>query len=472
MFTLVQGPSGATAEQTLGVMKQIETHFLETEGENVASIFTVVGFSFAGSGQNVGIAFVRMKDWSERPRPDQSVQAVAGRGFGALSRIQEALVFPIVPPAVIELGNVSGFDFFLQARGGQTHEELLEARDQLLGMAGQSAMIASVRPNGLADAAQYSLDIDWRKAGAMGVTAADVNELLAVAWAGRYVNDFLDRGRIKKVYVQGEADARRNPDDIERWRVRNATGGLAPFSNFAEGSWRFGPQGLYRYNGVPAMQVQGQPAPGVTTGEGMAEVERLAAQLPPGFDLSWTGLSLEERESGGQAPLLYAISLAVVFLALAALYESWAIPAAVMLAMPLGVIGALGAALWFGFANDVFFQVALLTVVGLTGKNAILIVEFARARQEEGEELYAAVKEAARQRLRPIVMTSMAFCLGVTPLAISSGAGAAGRNAIGSGVLGGTISATVLGVLLVPLFYVLIRRLAPHPPRDEGAAAP
>jgi HAE1 family hydrophobic/amphiphilic exporter-1/multidrug efflux pump len=472
MFTLVQGPSGATAEQTLGVMKQIETHFLETEGENVASIFTVVGFSFAGSGQNVGIAFVRMKDWSERPRPDQSVQAVAGRGFGALSRIQEALVFPIVPPAVIELGNVSGFDFFLQARGGQTHEELLEARDQLLGMAGQSAMIASVRPNGLADAAQYSLDIDWRKAGAMGVTAADVNELLAVAWAGRYVNDFLDRGRIKKVYVQGEADARRNPDDIERWRVRNATGGLAPFSNFAEGSWRFGPQGLYRYNGVPAMQVQGQPAPGVTTGEGMAEVERLAAQLPPGFDLSWTGLSLEERESGGQAPLLYAISLAVVFLALAALYESWAIPAAVMLAMPLGVIGALGAALWFGFANDVFFQVALLTVVGLTGKNAILIVEFARARQEEGEELYAAVKEAARQRLRPIVMTSMAFCLGVTPLAISSGAGAAGRNAIGSGVLGGTISATVLGVLLVPLFYVLIRRLAPHRPRDEGAAAP
>jgi HAE1 family hydrophobic/amphiphilic exporter-1/multidrug efflux pump len=299
-----------------------------------------------------------------------------------------------------------------------------------------------------------------------------VNELLAVAWAGRYVNDFLDRGRIKKVYVQGEADARRNPDDIERWRVRNATGGLAPFSNFAEGSWRFGPQGLYRYNGVPAMQVQGQPAPGVTTGEGMAEVERLAAQLPPGFDLSWTGLSLEERESGGQAPLLYAISLAVVFLALAALYESWAIPAAVMLAMPLGVIGALGAALWFGFANDVFFQVALLTVVGLTGKNAILIVEFARARQEEGEELYAAVKEAARQRLRPIVMTSMAFCLGVTPLAISSGAGAAGRNAIGSGVLGGTISATVLGVLLVPLFYVLIRRLAPHRPRDEGAAAP
>jgi HAE1 family hydrophobic/amphiphilic exporter-1/multidrug efflux pump len=462
MFTLVQGPSGATAEQTLGVMKQIETHFLEDEKENVASIFTVVGFSFAGSGQNVGIAFVRMKDWSERPRPDQSVQAVAGRAFGALSRIQEALVFPIVPPAVIELGNVSGFDFYLQARGGQTHEELLNARNQLMGAAGQSPMIASVRPNGLSDAAQYSLDIDWRKAGAMGVTAADVNQLLAVAWAGRYVNDFLDRGRIKKVYVQGEADARRNPEDIERWRVRNATGGLVPFSNFAEGSWLFGPQGLYRYNGVPAMQVQGQPVQGVTTGEGMAEMERLAGELPPGFDLSWTGLSLEERQTGGQAPLLYALSLAVVFLSLAALYESWAIPAAVMLAMPLGVFGALAAALWGGFANDVFFQVALLTVVGLTGKNAILIVEFARARQEQGEDLYEAVKEAARQRLRPIVMTSMAFSLGVTPLALSSGAGAAGRNAIGSGVLGGTIAATVFGVLLVPLFYVLIRRIAPQ----------
>ena len=461
LFTLVQAPSGATAGRTLDVMKRIETHFLEGEAENVASIFTVVGFSFAGSGQNVGIGFVRLKDWSERPGPQQSVQAIAGRGFGALSQIRDALVFPIVPPAVIELGNVSGFDFFLQARGGQGHEEILAARNQLLGMAGESPLIASIRPNGLEDAAQYALDIDWRKAGAMGVTAADVNDLLAVAWAGRYVNDFLDRGRIKRVYVQGEADARRNPEDIERWRVRNATGGLVPFSNFASGSWRFGAQGLYRYNGVPAMQLQGQPAPGVTTGEAMAEVQRLAAQLPPGFDIAWTGLSLEERETGGQAPLLYALSLAVVFLSLAALYESWAIPAAVMLAMPIGVLGALTAALLGGFANDVFFQVGLLTTIGLTGKNAILIVEFARSRQEAGEELYHAVREAARQRFRPILMTSIAFSLGVTPLVLSSGAGAAGRNAIGSGVLGGTIAATVLGVLLVPLFYVLIRRLAP-----------
>ncbi|MFW5833318.1 MAG: efflux RND transporter permease subunit [Pseudomonadota bacterium] len=472
MFTLVQGPSGATAERTLGVMERIEDHFLDAETETVNSLFTVVGFSFAGSGQNVGLGFVQLRDWSERTEANESAQAVAGRAFGALSGIKDALVFPIVPPAVIELGNVSGFDFFPQARGGQSHEELLAARNQLMGMATQSHLIGSIRPNGLQDAAQYRLEIDWRKAGAMGVTARDVSDLLAVAWAGRYVNDFLDRGRIKKVYVQGDADARRNPEDIERWRVRNASGGLVPFSNFAEGAWRFGPQGLYRYNGVPAMQLQGGPAPGVTTGEAMAEMERLAAQLPPGFDLAWTGLSLEERETGGQAPLLYALSLAVVFLSLAALYESWAIPAAVMLAMPIGVFGALLAALLGGFANDVFFQVAILTTIGLTGKNAILIVEFARVRQEAGEDLYTAVREAARQRLRPIVMTSMAFSLGVLPLVLSSGAGAAGRNAIGSGVLGGTITATLLGVLLVPLFYVLIRRLAPLRSKPAAATAP
>ena len=462
MFTLVQAPSGATAERTREVMEKIETHFLEGEKENVASIFTVVGFSFAGSGQNVGIGFVRLKDWEERPRPDQSVQAIARRGFGALSAIRDAMVFPIVPPAVIELGNVSGFDFYLQARAGQTQEQLLEARNQLMGMASQNPLIGSIRPNGLENAAQYELDIDWRKAGAMGVTARDVSDLLAVAWAGRYVNDFLDRGRIKKVYVQGEADARRNPGDIERWRVRNASGGLVPFSNFAEGDWEAGPQGLYRYNGVPAMQLQGAPAEGVTTGEAMAEMERLASQLPPGFDLVWTGLSLEEQETSGQAPLLYALSLAVVFLSLAALYESWAIPGAVMLAMPIGVLGALVAALIGGFANDVFFQVGILTTIGLTGKNAILIVEFARIRQEEyGDDLLTAVREAARERFRPILMTSMAFSLGVVPLVISSGAGAAGRNAIGAGVLGGTIAGTFLGILFVPLFYVIVRRIWP-----------
>ncbi|TCP62337.1 HAE1 family hydrophobic/amphiphilic exporter-1/multidrug efflux pump [Rhodovulum bhavnagarense] len=458
LFTLIQAPTGATAERTLGVVQQVENHFLENE-PNVKSMLGVVGFSFAGQGQNMGIAFVQLKDWDERAEPGQDVQAVAGRAFGAFSQIEDAMVFPIVPPSVISLGNVSGFDFYLQARAGQNHEDLLAARNQLLGMAAQSPLIASIRPNGLEDAAQFNLDLDWRAAGAMGLSATDIGQLLSIAWAGRYVNDFVDRGRIKRVYVQGEAEARATPEDIELWRVRNASGGMVPFSNFASASWQFGPQGLTRYNGVPAMQLQGSPAAGVSTGEAMAEIERLAGQLPPGFDVSWTGLSLEERDSGNQAPLLYALSLAAVFLCLAALYESWAIPFAVMLAMPIGVLGALLGA-WLGqFENGVFFQVAILTVIGLTGKNAILIVEFARDRQEAGDSLYDAVRTAARQRFRPIIMTSMAFSLGVLPLVLSSGAGAGGRTAIGSGVLGGTLAATILGVLFVPLFYVAIRRI-------------
>ncbi|MCO5133178.1 MAG: efflux RND transporter permease subunit [Phyllobacteriaceae bacterium] len=457
LFTLIQAPTGATAERTQRVVEKIEKHFQEGEAANVDSMFGVVGFSFAGQGQNMGIAFVRLKDWDERPSAAQSVQAVAGRGFAALSQIRDALVFPIVPPSVIELGNVSGFDFYLQARGGQSHEELLNARNALLGMAAQSPLIGSARPSGLEDAAQYRLDIDWQAAGAMGVSATDVGQLLSVAWAGSYINDYVDQGRIKRVYIQGEADSRATPEDISQWRVRNASGGLVPFSNFAEGKWTFGPQGLSRYNGVPAMQIQGSPAPGVTTGEAMAEVERLVGQLP-GFNVAWTGLSLEEQRSGNQAPLLYALSLAVVFLCLAALYESWSIPFAVMLAMPIGVLGAL---LWTwlgGYQNGVFFQVGLLTVIGLTGKNAILIVEFARERYEAGEQLFDAVREAARQRFRPIIMTSMAFSLGVLPLVLSTGAGSGGRNAIGTSVLGGTLSATVLGVLFVPLFFVLVTR--------------
>jgi len=459
MFTLVQAPTGATAERTREVMKQVEDYYLTQETDVVESMFGVVGFSFAGAGQNMGLAFVQLKDWDERPSPDQSVQALAGRAFGAFSQIRDAMVFPIVPPSVISLGNVSGFDFYLQARAGQTHEEHMAARNQLLGMAAQSPLIASARPSGLSDAAQFNLDIDWRKAGAMGLTPTTVGQLLQVAWAGSYVNDFIDQGRIKRVYVQGEAEARATPSDIEKWRVRNTSGGLVPFSNFAEGSWEYGPQGLYRYNGVPALQIQGSPAPGVSSGEAMAEMERLAAQLGGGYDLAWTGLSLEEQQSGSQAPLLYALSLAAVFLSLAALYESWSIPFAVMLAMPIGVLGALAGA-WLGsFENGVFFQVGLLTVIGLTGKNAILIVEFARERYVGGEPMLDAVVEAARQRFRPIIMTSMAFSLGVLPLVLSTGAGSGGRNAIGSGVLGGTISATVLGVIFVPLFFVIVNRI-------------
>ena len=459
LFTLIQTPTGASAERTLDVVKQIEDYYLNHETEVVNSMFGVVGFSFAGSGQNMGIAFVQLKDWDERPSPAQSVQALAGRAFGAFSQIQDAMVFPVVPPSVIELGNVSGFDFYLQARGGQSHEDMINARNQLLGLAAQSEIVTSVRPSGLEDAAQFNLDIDWRKAGAMGLTPTDVGQLLQIAWAGTYVNDFIDQGRIKRVYVQGEADARTAPTDIDKWRVRNASGGLVPFSNFAEGNWDYGAQGLYRYNGVPSIQIQGTPVPGVSTGEAMAEMERLVAQLGDGYNLAWTGLSLEERDSGNQAPLLYALSLAAVFLSLAALYESWSIPFAVMLAMPIGVLGALIGA-WLGsFENGVFFQVGLLTVIGLTGKNAILIVEFARDRYEGGESLIEAVVEAGRQRFRPIIMTSMAFSLGVLPLVLSSGAGSGGRNAIGSGVLGGTLSATVLGVLFIPLFFVIVARL-------------
>ncbi|MET4104415.1 multidrug efflux pump [Roseovarius sp. MBR-78] len=459
LFTLIQTPTGSSAERTLDVVKQVEDYYLTQETGVVNSMFGVVGFSFSGNGQNMGLAFVQLKDWDERPRPDQSVQALAGRAFGAFSQIRDAMVFPVVPPSVIELGNVSGFDFYLQARGGQSHADLMAARNRLLGMAAQSDLIASARPNGLEDAAQYNLDIDWRKAGAMGLTPTDVGQLLQIAWAGTYVNDFLDQGRIKRVYVQGEAEARAQPTDIDKWRVRNASGGLVPFSNFAEGNWDYGAQGLYRYNGIPSVQLQGSPAPGISTGEAMAEMERLVAQLGPEYKLAWTGLSLEERESGNQAPLLYALSLAAVFLSLAALYESWSIPFAVMLAMPIGIVGALTGAWLGGFENGVFFQVGLLTVVGLTGKNAILIVEFARERHEAGEGILDAVTEAARQRFRPIIMTSMAFSLGVLPLVLSSGAGSGGRNAIGTGVLSGTISGTVLGVIFVPLFFVIVTRL-------------
>ncbi|WP_068114293.1 efflux RND transporter permease subunit [Tropicimonas marinistellae] len=458
LMTLIQAPTGATAERTQEVVEQVETYFNAAEAENVQSTFGVVGFSFAGQGQNMGLAFVRMKDWEERLSPAQSVQAVAGRAFPAFMGIRDAMVFPIVPPSVIELGNVSGFDFYLQAQGGQTHEQILTARNQLLGMATQSPLIASIRPSGLEDAAQFKLDIDWRAAGAVGVTPANVGTTLNIAWAGSYVNDFVDNGRIKRVYVQGEPDSRATPSDLQKWRVRNSGGDLVPFANFTRESWEYGPQGLNRYNGVPAMQIQGTPAPGVTTGEAIAEIERLVAQLPPGYSVAWTGLSLEELESGGSAPMLYALSLAAIFLCLAALYESWAIPFSVMLAMPIGVLGTMGAAYWFGFENGVFFQVGLLTVIGLTGKNAILIVEFARERFEAGEDLYTAVKEAARQRFRPIIMTSLAFSLGVLPLVLSTGAGAGGRTAVGSAVLGGTITGTVLGVLFVPLFFVIVAR--------------
>jgi HAE1 family hydrophobic/amphiphilic exporter-1/multidrug efflux pump len=459
LLTLVQGPSGATAERTSKVVTSITDYFFDAEKDNVASIFGVTGFSFAGSGQNMGLAFIKLKDWSERTDPGQSAQAIAGRAFGALSQIRDAMVFPVVPPAVTELGNVSGFNFFLQARSGQTHEQLLAARNQLIGALSQSPLIQSIRPNGIEDAAQYQLDIDWRKAGAVGVTAASVGDFLTTAWAGDYVNDFIDRGRIKRVYVQGEPWARALPEDINRWRVPNQNGDLVPFSNFTTSQWISGPQGINRYNALPAMELQGSPAEGVSTGEAMAEIERAAADLPPGYQIAWTGLSLEERESGDQAPMLYALSIAAVFLCLAALYESWSIPFAVILALPVGILGALIGAHLGGTANGVYFQVGLLTVVGLTGKNAIMIVEFAREQIDAGAEVVEAIIHAARMRFRPILMTSMAFSLGVLPLVLSTGAGSGARRAIGVATLGGTITGTVLAVLLVPTFFILVTRI-------------
>ncbi|MFQ8431572.1 efflux RND transporter permease subunit [Amaricoccus sp. W119] len=459
LMTLIQGPAGATAERTSAVVSDVQDYFLTAEEENVESVFGVTGFSFAGSGQNMGLAFVKLKDWEERPDPSQSAQAIAGRAFGALSQIRDAMVFPVVPPAVTELGNVSGFNFFLQARSGQTHEQLLTARNQLIGLLSQSPLIQSVRPNGLEDAAQYQLDIDWRKAGAVGVTAADVGDFLSTAWAGTYVNDFVDRGRIKQVIVQGEPWARALPEDINRWRIPNQSGDLVPFSNFTTSDWTSGPQGIDRYNALPAMELQGTPVDGVSSGEAMAEVERLAAELPPGYNIAWTGLSLEERESGDQAPMLYALSVAAVFLCLAALYESWSIPFAVLLALPVGILGALLGALLGGSANGVYFQVGLLTVVGLTGKNAIMIVEFAREQVDAGARVLDAITHAARMRFRPILMTSMAFSLGVLPLVLSSGAGSGARTAIGVATLGGTITGTFLAVILVPTFFVLVTRI-------------
>ncbi|NVK46845.1 MAG: efflux RND transporter permease subunit [Rhodobacteraceae bacterium] len=459
MLALVQGPSGSTAENTQAATDQIRDYFLSAENDNVDSVFSVVGFSFSGVGQNNGLAFVRLKDWEERPEAQQSVQAIAGRAFPAMMGIQEAMAFPIVPPAVIELGNVSGFDFYIQAPAGQSHEQLLEARNMLLGMATQSPLIASVRPSGQEDATQFKLDIDWRAAGAMGVNPSEVGNTLSIAMAGSYVNDFNDQGRTKRVYVQGEPDSRATPSDLQKWRVRNSSGELVPFSNFTSERWIYGPQGLNRYNGTPSMQIQGSPAPGVSTGEAMAEIESLVAQIPGNFAVAWTGLSLEERESGSQAPMLYMLSLAAIFFCLAALYESWAIPFSVMLAMPVGILGTLFTAWHFGFQNGVFFQVGLLTVIGLTGKNAILIVEFAREQVEAGTPLLEAVLTAAKQRFRPIIMTSMAFSLGVVPLVLSTGAGAGGRMAVGAAVLGGTITGTVLGILFVPLFFVIIFKI-------------
>ena len=456
LYVQVQAPVGSSAERTQQTVDAMRTYLLEQESDTVSSVFTVTGFNFAGRGQSAGLAFVGLKPWEERQAPELSVFALQQRAQQHFFGFRDAMVFAFAPPAVMELGTASGFNVYLQDNAGVGHDVLMQARNQLLGMSAQSDILANVRPNGQDDQPQFQLLIDDEKASALGLSLADINQTLSIAWGSSYVNDFIDRGRVKKVYLQGQADARMNPEDLQKWFVRNSSGDMVPFSAFATGEWVYGSPKLSRYNGVPAMEIQGEPAPGFSTGDAMAEIERLGQQLPKGVGLSWTGLSFEERLSGDQAPALYALSLIVVFLCLAALYESWSIPLAVMLVVPLGVIGALLATLGRGLSNDVFFQVGLLTTIGLTAKNAILIVEFAKDLHEQGMSISKAAVEACRLRLRPIIMTSLAFTLGVVPLALASGAGAGSSHAIGTGVIGGMMTATVLAIFWVPLFYVLV----------------
>ncbi|WIO74076.1 efflux RND transporter permease subunit [Porticoccaceae bacterium LTM1] len=460
MFMMVNAPPGATASRTLESLKQIEDYFLEEESENIDHLFTVVGFSFAGSAQNSGLGFVKLKDWSERPNEDQTVFAIAGRAMGFLSTIKDAMAFAFFPPPIQELGNATGFDLQLLNRGDLSHEDFMQARNQLLGMAAQNSQLMGVRPNGLNDVPQYKIDIDFEKASALGLSIDVIQQTLQTAWGSRYVNDFMDEGRIKKVYMQADAPDRMTPEDVDKWYVRNNTGEMVPFSAFSSGHWSYGSPRLERFNGISSLNIQGSPAAGVSSGVAMAEMEKLVSQLPEGIGHEWTGLSYEERESGSQAPALYALSILVVFLCLAALYESWTVPFAVILIIPLGILGAVVATGMFGLSNDVYFQVAFLTTIGLSSKNAILIVEFAKDLYKQGHSLLEATAIAAKLRFRPIVMTSMAFILGVTPLAISSGAGSASQNAIGIALIGGMLSATLIAIFFVPMFYVMVERIS------------
>jgi multidrug efflux pump len=463
-------PPGSTLESTRAVLEKLSTHLLTEEKEAVESVMSIAGFSFASRGQNVGVVFVRLRPWDERKADRLKAPAVTARVMRAFSTLKEANVFVFTPPAVSELGNANGFELQLQDRGNLGHDALMAARNQLLGLAQKDPRLAKVRPAGLDDTAQFKIDVDQQKAAALGISLADVNATIASTWGVTYVNDFIDKGRTKRVYMQADAPFRMQPEDLGRWYVRQRGGEMVPFSAFAAGSWATGSPKLERFNGLPAVVIQGEPSPGNSSGEAMAALDQIVAQLPAGVAAEWSGLSYEERISGANAPALYALSILVVFLCLAALYESWSIPASVLLAVPLGVIGAVVASSLRGLPNDVYFQVGLLTTVGLSAKNAILIVEFARELHERGMSAPAAALEAARMRLRPIIMTSLAFVLGVLPLALASGAGAGSQNAIGFAVIGGMLSATALAILFVPLFFVLIARRPPKreaPPREE-----
>jgi multidrug efflux pump len=475
----VQLPAGATQERTLQVLKQMERHFMDNESKTVEGIITVAGFSFAGRGQNMGLAWVKLKDWKVRNSPDLKAKAIAGRAMKSFSKIRDGLAFAFSPPAVLELGIANGFDFQLQDRGGLGHEKLMEARNQLLGMAMKNPKLVAVRPNGQDDSPQFKLDIDDVRAGAQGVSLADINNVLSTAWGSTYVNDFIQDGRVKKVFLQSDARYRMMPEDINTWYVSNKNGEMVPFSAFATARWQYGSPRLERYNGIPSAEVLGQAAPGISTGEAMTEVEKMAAQLPVGIGYDWTGLSYEEKHAGAQAPALYGISLLVVFLSVAALYESWTIPFVNLLMLPLGLVGAVTAVKLRMFPNDVYLQIGLLTTVGLSTKNAILIIQFIKEQMHQGHELMEATLAAVRIRLRPVIMTSLAFFFGTLPLALTKGAGAAAQNAIGTAVTGGLLSATFIDLIFIPFFFVLVSRmfrkkeprLSPAKP-DDSADSP
>ncbi|WP_054076048.1 efflux RND transporter permease subunit [Comamonas testosteroni] len=475
MLVQVQLPSNASAARTDQVLQTVSQHLLENEKDTVHSVMAVNGFNFAGRGQNSGLLFVELRKFDERKSAEQHLKALYGRTWGFVSQIDDAMVIPIMPPAIIELGNATGYDFFLQDNGGVGHEAMMQARNQLLGLAAQEPKLTLVRPNGLSDEPQYQIEIDEEKARALKLNLSDINSTMSIAWGSAYINDFIDRGRVKKVFLQGQASSRVGPEDFGKWFVRNSDGMMVPFSAFATGKWVYGPAKLERYNGLPAVQIVGSTAAGVSTGEAMAIMEGLVKQLPPGIDLVWTGLSYEEIKAGNQSAWIMAMSMLVVFLCLAALYESWAIPFSVMLVVPLGILGAVLATLSRGLTNDVFFQIGMITTIGLAAKNAILIVEFARELHQEGKPLFQAAVEAARLRLRPIIMTSMAFVLGVVPLAIATGASSGSQHSIGTSVVGGTIAGTFLAIFFVPLFFYgvghITQRLSWRADKAQPAAA-
>jgi HAE1 family hydrophobic/amphiphilic exporter-1 len=462
-------PGNSSLEQTKKVMEGVRNHFLEREKDAVESCMTVSGVNFAGRGQNAGLAFVKLKDWGLRDRPDLKVGAIAGRAMGEFVKIRNAMVFAFAPPAVVELGMAKGFDFQLLDRGGIGHANLMAARNQLLGMAAKEPSLTKVRPNGLEDVPEYRIDVDWEKAGALGVPITLINNTISAAFGSAYVNDFIQGGRVKRVYVQADAPYRMLPKDLEKLYVRNNTGKMVPFSSFASGHWTSGSPKLERFNGFPSLNIQGEAAPGRSSGEAMQAMEGFVKKLPQGIGFDWTGLSYQERQAGSHAAPLYAFSILVIFLCLAALYESWPIPVSILLALPLGVIGGVIGSTLRGMPNDVYFQIGLLTTLGLTTKNAILIVQFAKTRVEEGGGLIEATMEAAKLRMRPIIMTSLAFGFGVMPLAFATGAGAGAQKAIGTAVLGGVVTSTFLVTIFAPLFYVLIEKLFGK--RRKGDAA-